>query len=1033
MISRQHYTKRLLCAAIAVAIAGCASQQSSQQVSEQARYSGTTLADLEQTDITIEALSLDNVSAESALESYRRAVGLFQDPEKKSQSIRRMADLALAAAEEKSMGNTSGAAQPAARNQSESSAVSDEDLDRDVDKMLYENFMREAQTTDNRDEKYALLDLAGNMRSNLEGASLETDYGTAIMLYNTLLDTSTNASERGEAYYLLAKAYALAGDLEKSRQSLDSLVTEYPDSPFYIESQFRRGELLFSEGDFEYSAIAYREVVKIGPTNEFYGQSQYKLGWSEYKLGEYEKALVQFFALIDAVYGKEELADQRTMEAKLYSDTQRVISLAFSNLDGAASVKGWFAKRGHREYEQDVYRSLGDVYLQQERFRDAAEAFEAFVAVYPDSASAPEFSSLSIQAYDQGGFPTEVLPAKERFAQRYGIRSSYWEAHPDVRTGYVTLLKGHILDLAKYYHAQAQSLAQSKASPSKTAAAFDKPSFWYQEYLATPPAGPENVDINNLYAQSLFSGEHYSQAITEFERTAYAYQNSTPEITPSAEAQARSAELKSGAAYFALVAYQKHIATLPSKTTEDKAQLTEWRSRRINSSMKFGENYPAHEKVPSVLYNVIEDQLANQDKEAAIKTAGILVNRQPPPEEKLLVYSWETIANGEYDLGRYKVAEFGYSQLLTYTSVKPETRLSYQERLAASVYKQGESLQTAGDMAGAAAMFMRVGQVFPAAAVRKNAEFDAATIYLNLGRIDDAVPILEAFRARYPGDPLNETIPDKLALAYEKTGNFSAAALELETIATRYGSSDDNQELARQALWQAAEMQDRAKQPQDSIRLYKKYVQTYPTPYDFRAEAQYRLTGFYEELSNTENRNYWLNELTTTYRDAGNDGNDRVAWLGAWAAFSLAEPSYEKFASIKLTQPLKRSLTDKTSAMKDALGRYEKVADIGVSEYATAANFKIGQMYRVLAKDMMESERPRGLSDLEREQYDLLLEEQALPYEDQSIDILIANTNLVADDIYDKWVKQSFAQLATLLPGRYAKSEQVEDYVDIIY
>lgn len=1025
MTGRRGTRIHLLSAAIALAVSGCASQEAArQQIIEDARYSGTTLADLEQTDIAIEAQSLDNVSAENALESYRRAVELFQDPEKRSQSLRRMADLALAAAEDKSV-RTADALDQQATSTVEQPGVSDAELDRDVDRMLYENFMREAQATENREEKYALLDLAGNVRSSLEGANLETDYNTAILLYKELLDTSTNPAERGEAYYLLAKAYALAGDLDNSRGALDSLVKEYPDSPFYVESQFRRGELLFSEGDFEYSAIAYREVVKAGTATDFYTQSRYKLGWSEYKLGEYEKALVEFFALVDLLHGSPELQNEKTMEAKLYQDTQRAVSLAFSNLDGANSVRDWFATRGHREYEQDVYRALGNVYLQQERFRDAAVAFETFVEVYPDSPQAPEFSTLSIQAFDKGGFPTEVLPAKERFVARYGIRSDYWQKHPDVRDGYVGLLKGHLLDLAKYYHAQAQR--------TKKPADYSKPAVWYQEYLATPPAGPENVDINNLYAQSLFSAERYAEAVVEFERTAYQYGGNTPDASLTPEQQAQKTQLSSEAAYFALVAYQKHMATLPNKSEADKTLLTDWRNRRINSSLKFAATYPAHEKVPSVLYNVIEDQLANGDKEAAIRTAGVLVNRQPPPEEKLLVYGWATIANGEFDLGRFKVAEFGYQQLLQYPSVTAAERKTYQERLAASVYKQGEALQKEGQLAAAAAMFLRVGQVYPDATIRKNAEFDAATLYLNLEQPGDAIPILEAFRKRYPGDPLNETIPDKLALAYEQTGNFAAAALELETIAERYGDSKENRELARQALWQAAEMQDRAKQPQDSIRLYRKYVQTWPQPYDFRAEAQYRLAGFYETLGNNENRQYWLNELVKTYNDAGNDGNDRVAWLAAWAAFTLAEPSYDEFAAIKLTQPLKRSLTAKTTAMKTALGRYEKVAAIGVSEYATAANYKIGQMYRVLAKDMLESERPKGLDDLELEQYDLLLEEQALPYEDQAIDILIANTDLVKDNIYDKWVKQSFAELAQLLPGRYAKSEQVEDYVDIIY
>jgi tetratricopeptide (TPR) repeat protein len=999
------YRKTALCAAV-IMCAGCASKPSGEitgDVPNAARYSGTTLADLESTDITVETQSLDNASAEGALESYRRAVELFQDPEKRSKSLRRMADLALAAAEDEGARKAE-----AAMSTAEEPQVSDAELDQNIDKMLYENFMREAQETENREEKYALLDLAGSMVNDLEGAELETDYNTAILLYKTLLDTSENPQERAEAYYLLAKAYDLAGKWDESRATLDALVKEYPDSQYYTEAQFRRGEMLFSEGDFEYSALAYKEVIRTGGESDFYEQAVYKLGWSEYKLGYYEKALAQFFTLIDHLHGMPELEDEKTMQAKLMHDTQRATSLAFSQLDGAETVREWFAKNGHRDYEADVYRSLGDVYLQQERFRDAAVSFDTFVNVYPESPLAPEFSSRNIQAYEKGGFPTLVLPAKEKFVERYGVHSAFWARYPDARDAYVNLLKGHILDLAKHNHA----LAQKAGKPD----AYLAPVRWYKEFLDTPPPGDENAEVNHLYAQALFSAQQFEQAVAQFEKTAYGY-----------EGYADAPE----AAYFALVAYQAHMKTLPADSEEQQAALASWRDRKINSSLKFAATYPAHEKVPSVLYNIIEDQLAQKDVAAAVKTAGVLVNRKPPPEEKLLVYGWQTIANGEFDMGRYKVAEFGYSKLLQYPSLTAEQRSSFSERLAASVYRQAEALQEREELAAAAAMFLRVGQVYPQAEVRKNADFDAATLYLKLEQYDKAIPVLEAFRKRYPDDPLNETIPDKLAVAYENTGNFSAAALELEAIAANYAGEDE--ELARQALWQAAEMQDRAKQPAGSIRLYKKYVNTYPQPYDFRAEAQYRLTNLYDETGNRENRRFWLDKIIDTYREAGGEASDRVAWLAAWASFDLAEAKYAEFESIKLTQPLKASLGRKTNAMKEALERYESIAAIGVSEYATAANYKIGQMYRVLARDMMDSERPNGLSGLEMEQYDLLLEEQALPYEDQAIDLLIANTDLVGEGIYDKWVKQSFSELAKLLPGRYAKVEQVETYVDIIY
>lgn len=1002
MISKNMFRLHSITAAIALSLAGCASNSGNEQaLQEQARYGGTTLADLENTEVNIEAESLDNVSAQAALQSYQRAVELFQDPKQRSRSIRRMADLALAAAEDKD-------ANVEEQSLAEAPAVSRADLDRNVDKLLYENFMREAQQAESRDQRYAALDLAGSLYSGLDGAELDTDYSTAIQLYQTLLQTSQDPTERAEAYYLLAKAYDLAGDLDKSQQALSDMVSEYPEGPLYLEAQFRLAELQFSDGDYDASVKSYREVVKAGSQSDFYEQSLYKQGWSHFKLSEYELAQTQFFTIVDHLQGSAELNDEGSMQAKLMTDVWRVISLSFTNMNGATSVREWFASRGHRPYEADVYRSLGDVYLQQERFRDAADTYDMFVTVYPNNSQAPAFSSLSIDAFQRGGFPTLVLPAKEKFISQYGIHSDFWAQYPDARDSYVSELKAHILDLAGHHHALAQK--------SKKPADFATPTAWYKQYLDTPPVAADQAAVNDLYAQTLFSGQHYSEAVTEFERTAYSY-----------EGYERSSE----AAFFALVAYQAQIRQLPADTEEEQEVKDQWRERSIASSMKFASTYPEHEQVPQVLSNVIDDQLARKDVEAAIRTAGMLVSLQPPPPEKTLIYGWSTIANGEFDLGRFSVAEFAYSNLLQYPSLDSKARLTYQERLAASVYKQGEALQEEEQFAAAADMFMRVGVVYPAASIRKNAEFDAATLYLQIEQFDSAIPILEDFRQRYPKDELNETIPDKLAVAYEKTGNFGPAALELERIAGNYQQTDP--ELARQALWQAAEMQDRAKQPDASIRLYKKYLSSYPQPYDFRAEGQYRLVKLYEQTGDTNAYNNGLSELVKTNQQSGDQGSDRVAWLGAWAAFTLAEPRFEEFNQIKLTQPLRRSLERKTTVMRDALQRYEDIAAIGVSEYATAANFKIGQMYQVLAKDMIDSERPAGLGELELEQYELLLEEQAMPYEDQAIDILIANTELVAQDIYDDWVKQSFAQLSKLLPGRFAKFEQVEEYVDIIY
>lgn len=997
---KQQYKLGLL----AICLSGCFGGSS--QVSEDpasARYTGTTLADLEGTSIAIEEQALADASPEMALESYRRAVDLFEDPERRAQSLRRMADLALSTAEDRE-----GQADEQ-RMQQATPGVSREELDRDIDAMLYENFMREAHETEDREERLALLDMAGSMVTSLEGSELETDYRSAITLYRALLDSTDNPQQRAEAWYLLAKAYDLAGELDESLNALTTLVTEHPDSEYYVESQFRRAELLFSFNEFDTAERAYAEVLRQGGTDsDFYEQAIYKQGWSHYKLADYDGALLSFMTLMDHLHGSPRLEDPATMEAKLAQDTQRVISLTFTQLEGPASLRDWFARRGQRPYEADLYRALGDVYLRTQRFRDAADTYEMFVSVYPQNWQAPEFSTLEIEAYQKGGFPSLVLPAKENFVERYGINSQFWEQHPDIRETYVSQLRGHILDLARHHH----SLAQESGAPDD----YQVPARWYREYLDTPPADERQAEINHRYAEVLFAGQRFVDAVAEFERTAYQY----PDYEDADEA-----------GYFALVAYQSHYTQMPEETEEQQQARSAWLDRKIDGSLQFVRTYPAHERAPRVLYNVSEDQLALGRIDDAVSTAGMLVSREPPPSEDLMRYGWQTIANGEFDMARYDVAEFAYNTLLELPGHEDEERQTYRERLAASIYRQAEQQQEQGLMSEAASTFMRAAATVPEAEVRKNAEFDAAGIYLELGEYQQAIPILEAFRERFADDPLAETIPDRLAMAYEETGNYTAAARELETIADNYG--EEQPELAREALWAAAEMQDRAGDPEASIRLWRKYVWDYPEPLELRAEVQHKLTGLYEQIGDDDRRAFWLNKLVETMNEAGDAASTRVAWLGAWAAFTLAEPEFEAFAEIQLTQPLRRSLEQKTTAMRRALQSYELVADVGVAEFATAANYKIGEMYRVLALDIMDSERPRGLNSLELDQYEILLEEQALPYEDQAIDILIANTDMVAEDIYDQWVKRSFDALGELLPGRYAKYEQVESYVDIIY
>jgi cellulose synthase operon protein C len=64
------------------------------------------------------------------------------------------------------------------------------------------------------------------------------------------------------------------------------------------------------------------------------------------------------------------------------------------------------------------------------------------------------------------------------------------------------------------------------------------------------------------------------------------------------------------------------------------------------------------------------------------------------------------------------------------------------------------------------------------------------------------------------------------------------------------------------------------------------------------------------------------------------------------------------------------------------------------------------------------------LSPLELEEYELAIEEQAYPFEEQAIAVHENNLKLIAAGIYNGWIDKSLQKLAEFVPARYAKPEE---------
>jgi TolA-binding protein len=861
---------------------------------------------------------------------------------------------------------------------------------------------------------------AAELGENMQSVMLSS-YDGAVDLYEQLLARYPDYARNDLVLYQLARAYESAGRGDEALAVLDRLVTTYPDTVHYDEAQFRRGEMLFIQRRYADAERAYA-VLAAAPSNDFYLQSLYKLGWSRFKLAEHDASLVPFFALLDlrlagdTADGELEFtADTRRAERELVEDTLRVLSITFSYLDGASSIDAFFDARGEPAYAHVVYGRLGDLYVAKGRYEDASTAYLAFVARQPNHPRAPRMEMRVVDAFRDGGFPTQVLVAKERFVGHYGMDSAYWTVNdPAAAPEVIAFLKTNLTDLAQFYHARAQNPEPPAASLTAEAreaqllaaanADYRAAAHWYRKYLDFFPNEPDSAGTNFLLAEILFESEQYAAATDEYERTAYDY----PLHEQSAEA-----------AYAALLAYKAHEETL------DAAAAAPWHARFLDSSLRFAATYPSHPQVATVLTATAEDLFDQGKFSLAIDVAGNVTAMEPPPPQGLLETAWTVTAHSHFDLAQFPEAEQAYYRLAAV--VMPEDvakRDEIDRRIASSIYKQGEAARGAGDLEGAIGHFLRVGAAVPNSDIRETAEYDAAAALITLGAWSRATGVLEAFRARYPDSELGDQVTRSLAAGYLETGELALAASEFSAIADDAAAGDEERQ---EALWKAAELYQEAGELAEEKRTLAALVERYPETYDDTLEARLRLADIAMAEGDTAARARWLQDIIDTDAGAGAARTDRSRFLAASATLELAEPSRAAFTGFRLTIPLKESLATKRTMMEQALAAYGRAADYNVAGVTTAATYRIAEIYYVFSSDLMDSERPADLDADALEQYDILLEEQAFPFEEQAIELFEVNASRAADNVYDEWVRRSFEALAELQPARYAKAERSED------
>lgn len=823
--------------------------------------------------------------------------------------------------------------------------------------------------------------------------------------YDSIVDSGIFYDRMDELLYQTAKATSFTGNREDAIKRLKLLVGLYPNSPLVDESTFRMGEAYFSLGEYAKAEAEYKKLLAFARSETFHSRALFKLGWSVFRQDRFDEAIETAFKVLERfpeLNGKSELSGSSEEDIALIEDTLRLLAIQFSKQKGAESIMVAQERLKNDQYAYLLHDALFRFHLKQDRFEEAAVVAAHYAGAYNDRYDAYTMALKTIRAYREGDFDIQEWNAKEDFVANFGVESHFWRSMEAKQLDSVRPhLKIYGEELAHLYFVRMQQTRGKK--PKEHSAHGEQAAHYYLQLTATDPADEKNGEYVYLAAEALRDIAQFERSISLYERAAY------DEVDH---------EKSNTAAYAAILTFDEQARGL--KRPLDEPAL----ARKHNNILRYADKYPQDSHTPDLLNYLANALFAQGEMDAAgVQAARVLSlgNASASARYSSLLVA----AHSQFSLEQFARAEQYYAEAASHKLASVQERKDLKERLALSIYRQAEN---ESDMLASAAAYLRVVDQVPGSTIVPQALYDAASQYLSANAWTEAIASLNHLQQAFPGHALYGPATEKLIFAYIENEEWLAAADKLSELA----ETSENPEQAAQSLFQAAEYYDDSDMTLQALEAYQKFVSRYPGQFSLVMEAYDRIARYYSEHEQSRAQT-WLRKLVDYENSNRESRTPRSASLAAQAAFTLAQPHIDTFREQTLTVPLKKSLARKRQSMDAAINALQAVAEYRIREWQSAATFEIASLYRTLAKDLLASERPTSLDALQLEQYDILLEEQAYPFEEKALEVYVLNIEKVPEGIYDPWIARSYNALAEMNPTAYLRTPKEPGYAESVF
>jgi TolA-binding protein len=875
------------------------------------------------------------------------------------------------------------------------------------------------------------------------------DSSEALALYDRILTRHKTFNRTDLVLYMKAYALMETGQMGEALQQYQRILDEFPDSRFRPDAHMAFAESHFNGNhDFAAALKRYEEVLKY-PDSELADLALFKSAWCLWKLGDVQSAARRFREVLD-LDGKlaRGSAERKRRLMSLQDEALEYLIQVFTEdeRNSAADLQRFLTSIGGERYAGRVLARLSRTYYDQARYARAAEAYRMLIQHDPGDPHAPEYQRRIALSYAALEDPEHTLVELKLLAHNYGP-SSDWakqQSDPEVVRKAQRDSEKALRKQAMVYHERAQKEGQK--------ADFEHAADLYRVHTETFGDSPESYEVTFFLAEILYhrlnkpaeAGDYYLSA---------AHKNPQGKHTKDALYNAvlafesvRTKELEHCTPDASAKAAEPDANAPPDPCSE-----TPLDHKFSDAVALYIKQYPNDPEVPGILFRQGRLYFDRGIYDPAIRQFGQLIDSYPNSEF--------VASAGELVLESFNRAK-DYANIERWArklKASPAFQSSEsQQKLAAlilqSVFKTGEQLARRGEHAQAAEAYRRAAAEFPKDERAPKALYNAGREWQRAGDLEAAAESYDSLIEQHPGSAEGALGAWAGAEMFESIAQFQDAARFYESYATHFASAPKRED----ALYNALVLRVAAGDSDGAVRIGRELRRQFPNASSsedayfligkaYEAKQRYREAAdtyrlYLKSGKNLERKVEAQTRLGNMLLAQGDAAGADKAWssaakdgqrvqapsaryFAAQARFQQGDralAAFEKVAVEGDAAGLGKRLAHKSELLRKAAEIYSDVVSYRVSEWMTAALYKIGRSYELFAESLREVSVPPKLSEQEEQTYRDELAKFIVPIEERALEAYENGYRKALElHVYNTWTEKQRQALTRLNDVEY--------------